>query len=135
MSTLYIVLAVIIAIVVTTVAFVIIGKVEHPTRHININWVLMMTTIVLSCTLVMVLIYHSENDKKVAQTFYNNGYEIGHNDGLAENRQPTNEEMEEWFSSTKEVIVASNEGGDLGVHIIDSNGDEWVLYADSITTK
>ena len=127
MNTLYIILAIIIASIIAFSTFVVIGAIEKH-RKININWVLLMTAIVLSCVLIMVLIYHSENDKEVAQTSYNNGYE----DGVADTHHtiPTNEEMEEWFTSTKEVTVSSNEGGDVAVHIIDGTGNEWVLVAD-----
>ena len=127
MSTLYVILAIIIGLIVASAMFVIIGAIEKH-RHININWVMMVITIVLSCVLIMVLIYHSENDKEVAQTSYNRGYE----DGVADTHHtiPTNEEMEEWFTSTKEVTVSSNEGGDVAVHIIDGTGNEWVLVAD-----
>lgn len=127
MSTLYIILAIIIGLIVASAMFVIIGAIEKH-RHININWVMMVITIVLGCVLIMVLIYHSENDKEVAQTSYNNGYE----DGVADTHHtiPTNEEMEEWFTSTKEVTVSSNESGDVAIHIIDGNNNEWVLVAD-----
>lgn len=127
MSTIYIILGIIIASIVASIAFVVIGAIEKH-RHININWVMMVIIIVLSCSLAMVLIYHSENDKEVAQTYYDNGYE----DGVADTQHtfPNNEEMEEWFTSTKEVTVSSNEGGDVAVHIIDGTGNEWVLVAD-----
>ena len=133
MTTMYIISAIILAAILTSVVFVIIGKIEHKNRKLNLNWFLLMIIIALASILCMVIIYHAQNDLTTAdvQNAYNEGYESG----ISEERFPSNEEMEEWFSSTKEVIVASNEGGDLGVHIIDSNGDEWVLYADSITTK
>ena len=126
MSTLYVVLAVIVGIIVATITFVVIGAIEKH-RKVNINWVLLMTAIILGCVLVMVLIYHNQHDKEVAQTSYDRGYE----DGVADTHHtiPTNEEMEEWFTSTKEVTVSSNEGGDVAVHIIDGTGNEWVLYA------
>lgn len=131
MSTLYVILGVIISAIVAFSAFVIIGAIEKH-RHININWVMMVITIVLSCVLIMVLIYHSENDKEVAQTSYNNGYE----DGVADTHHtiPTNSEMEEWFSSTQEVVVGTN-GSDYAVHIIDGQGEEWVLYANKVVEK
>lgn len=133
MSVSYVIASIILAIVVTSVVFVFIEKIEHKSKKINTSWLLMMIVIILSCTLAMVLIYHSEHDKEVAQTSYNNGYE----DGVADTQHtlPNNEEMEEWFSSTQEVIVGENEGGDTAVHIIDHNGEEWVLYADSTQTK
>lgn len=130
MTTLYIILAVIIASIIAFSTFVIIGAIEKK-KHINVNWVLLMVTIILGCTLAMVLIYHSENDLTLEDTqqAYNNGYE----DGVAATTHtlPSNEEMENWFSSTQEVVVGTNEGGDTAVHIIDGNGEEWVLFADS----
>ena len=135
MSVSYIISAVVLAIVITSIAFVLIGKIEHKSRKLNLNWFLLMITIALSCILTMVIIYHGQHDLTPAdiQASYNNGYE----DGVADTQHtiPTNEEMEEWFSSTKEVVVGSNEGGDTAVHIIDHAGEEWVLYADSIQTK
>lgn len=126
----YIVCAIIIASILSFVVFVVIGAIEHK-KHININWLLLMATIVLSCSLVMVIIYHSQHDLTAedVQTSYNQGYEDGK--AAEQHTLPTNEEMEEWFSSTKEVVVGSNEGGDTAVHIIDGNGEEWVLFADS----
>lgn len=126
----YIVCAIIIASILSFVVFVVIGAIEHK-KHININWLLLMATIVLSCSLVMVIIYHSQHDLTAedVQTSYNQGYEDGK--AAEQHTLPTNEEIEEWFSSTKEVVVGSNEGGDTAVHIIDGNGEEWVLFADS----
>ena len=124
----YIIAAVIIAVVITTIIFVVVGAVERH-KKVNLNWLLLMATIILACTLAMVLIYYSEHDKEVAQTSYDQGYEDGV--ASASHTLPTNEEMEEWFSSTKEVIIGENEGGDKAVHIIDGQGNEWVLIADN----
>lgn len=126
----YIIAAVIIAVVITTIIFVVVGAVEHH-KKVNLNWLLLMATIILGCTLAMVLIYHSQHD--LTQQDIQQSYEQGYEDGKAAEQHtlPTNEEMEEWFSSTKEVVVGSNEGGDTAVHIIDGNGEEWVLFADS----
>ena len=135
MTVSYIVASIILAIVLTSIAFVLIGKIEHKNRHLNFNWFLLMVLIAISCVLTMVIIYHGQHDLTAEdiQTSYNQGYE----DGKAAEHltYPSNEEMEEWFSSTKEVVVGSNEGGDTAVHIIDHAGEEWVLYADSIQTK
>ena len=130
MNTLYIVLGIVIAVIIASITFVIIGAIEHH-KKLNINWAIFMVAIILLCTLVMVLIYHNQHDLTASdiQTSYDRGYE----DGVASERHayPSNDEMEEWFSSTKEVIVGKNEGGDTAVHIIDGNGEEWVLFADS----
>lgn len=131
MSVSYIISAVILAIVLTSIAFVLIGKIEHKSRKLNLNWFLLMMLIAISCILTMVIIYHGQHDLTASdiQTSYDNGYE----DGVAATTHtyPTNEEMENWFSSTQEVVVGTNEGGDTAVHIIDGNGEEWVLFADS----
>lgn len=130
MSVSYIISAVILAIVLTSIAFVLIGKIEHKNRHLNLNWFLLMVLIAISCVLTMVIIYHGQHDLTAEdlQVAYDKGYE----DGVAATTHtyPTNEEMEQWFSSTQEVVVGTNEGGDKAVHIIDQKGDEWVLYAD-----
>lgn len=133
MTTLYIILAVIIASIIAFSTFVIIGAIEKK-KHINVNWVLLMVTIILGCTLAMVLIYHSENDLTLEDTqqAYNNGYEAGV--ASVTHTYPNNEEMEEWFSKTEKVIVGSN-GSDYAVHIIDGQGEEWVLYADEAVEK
>lgn len=131
MSTLYIILAVIIGLVVASTTFVVVGAIEKK-KHINANWLLLMTAVILACSLAMVLIYHSENDKEIAQTSYNNGYE----DGVAAEHHdyPSNEEVENWFSKTEKVIVGTN-GEDSAVHIIDGQGEEWVLYVDETINK
>lgn len=131
MSTLYVILGVIVASIIATTIFVVVGAIEHR-KHININWLLVMICIILSATLVMVLIYHNQNDKEIAQTSYNNGYEAGVAD--TQSTTPSNDEMEAWFSATQDVVIGTN-GTDYAVHIIDGNGEEWVLYADSIQTK
>ena len=131
MSTLYVVLAVIVGIIVATITFVVIGAIEKH-RKVNINWVLLMTAIILGCVLVMVLIYHNQHDKEVAQTSYDRGYEDGV--ASASHTYPNNEEMEEWFSKTEKVVVGSN-GNDTAVHIIDGQGEEWVLYVDETINK
>lgn len=131
MSIIYVVLAIVVAVILTSIAFVIIGKVEHKNRKLNISWFLMMFVIILGCTLAMVLIYHNQHDLTAEdiQQSYDQGYEDGV--ASASHTIPNNEEMEEWFSSTQKVVVGKNEGGDKAVHIIDGNGEEWVLFADS----
>lgn len=134
MSILYIVFAIIVAIVITSVIFVIIGKVEHKHRHLNINWLVMMTAIILACTLAMVLIYHNQHD--ITSEDVQSAYEQGVEDGKASEHHdyPSNEEVENWFSKTEKVIVGTN-GEDSAVHIIDGQGEEWVLYVDETINK
>lgn len=133
MSTIYIILAVIIASIIAFSTFVVIGSIEKH-KHINVNWVLLMVCIILGCSLAMVVIYHSENDLTLSDTqeAYNNGYEAGVSD--TKHTMPSNDEMEAWFSATQDVVIGTN-GTDYAVHIIDGNGEEWVLYADNIQTK
>jgi predicted PurR-regulated permease PerM len=131
MSVSYIVASIVLAIVLTSIAFVLIGKIEHKGRKINLNWLILMMLIATISILTMVLIYHAQHD--ISEDAVQNAYEQGVADGKssATHTLPTNEEMEEWFSSTQEVVVGTNEGGDVAVHIIDGNGEEWVLFADS----
>lgn len=129
----YIIAAVIIAVVITTIIFVVVGAVEHH-KKVNLNWLLLMATIILGCTLAMVLIYHSQHDltQQDIQASYDQGYEDGV--ASASHTIPTNSEMEEWFSSTQEVVVGTN-GSDYAVHIIDGQGEKWVLYANKVVEK
>ena len=133
MSTLYVILGVVIASIIAIATFVVVGAIEHK-KHININWVIFMIAIVLACSLAMVLIYHSQHDLTSAdiQASYNQGVEDGktseHHD------YPSNEEVENWFSKTEKVIVGTN-GEDTAVHIIDGQGEEWVLYVDETINK
>ena len=129
MSVSYIVASVVLASIVASVIFVLIGKIEHKSRKLNINWFLLMALIAISCVLCMVVIYHSENDLTLED---NNGYEAGVAD--TQHTTPSNDEMEAWFSATQDVVIGTN-GTDYAVHIVDGNGEEWVLYADSIQTK
>ena len=132
MSTLYVILGVVIASIVAFSAFVIIGAIEKH-RHVNVNWVLLMVAIILSCTLAMVVIYHSENDLTLEDTkeAYNNVFEAGASS--TQHTYPSNEEVEEWMSSTQEVIVSTHkDGSDPTIHIIDQQGDEWILIADEV---
>ena len=92
-----------------------------------------MLVVILSCSLAMVVIYHSENDLTLEDTkeAYDNGYEAGV--ASEHHTYPSNEEVEEWMSSTQEVIISTHkDGSDPAIHIIDKNGDEWVLVADEI---
>lgn len=131
MSVSYIVASVILAIVFTSIVFVLIGKIEHKSRKLNINWFLLMMLIAISCVLTMVLIYHAENDLTLADTqeAYDNGFEAGV--ASEHHTTPSNDEMEAWFSATQDVVIGTN-GTDYAVHIIDGNGEEWVLYADEV---
>lgn len=131
MSVSYIVASIVLAIVLTSIAFVLIGKIEHKGRKINLNWLILMMLIATISILTMVLIYHGQHD--ITSEAVQNAYEQGVADGKssATHTLPTNEEMEAWFSSTQDVVVGTNEGGDVAVHIIDGNGEEWVLFADS----
>lgn len=133
MSVSYIVASIILAVVFTSVAFVLIGKIEHKGRKINLNWLILMVAIVLGCILTMVIIYHGQNDLTASdiQTSYDRGYK----DGVASEHHtyPSNEEVEEWMSSTQEVIVSTHkDGSDPTIHIIDQQGDEWILIADEV---
>lgn len=134
MSVSYIISAVILAIVLTSIAFVLVGKIEHKSRKLNLNWFLLMMLIAISCVLTMVIIYHGQHDLTAEdiQTSYNQGVEDGktseHHD------YPSNEEVENWFSKTEKVIVGTN-GEDSAVHIIDGQGEEWVLYVDETINK
>lgn len=133
MSVSYIVASIILAVVFTSVAFVLIGKIEHKGRKINLNWLILMVAIVLGCILTMVIIYHGQNDLTASdiQASYDRGYK----DGVASEHHPypSNEEVEEWMSSTQEVIVSTHkDGSDPTIHIIDQQGDEWILIADEV---
>lgn len=134
MSVSYIISAIVLAIVFSSVVFVLIGKIEHKGRKINLNWLILMMLIATISILTMVLIYHAQHD--ISEDAVQNAYEQGVADGKssATHTLPTNEEMENWFSSTEEVVVGTN-GTDTAVHIIDQNGDEWVLYADEVIRK
>lgn len=131
MSVSYIVASVILAIVLTSIAFVLIGKIEHKNRRLNLNWFLLMALIAISCVLCMVLIYHAENDLTLEDTkeAYDNGFEAGV--ASEHHTMPSNDEMEAWFSATQDVVIGTN-GTDYAVHIVDGNGEEWVLYADEV---
>lgn len=133
MSVSYIISAVVLAVVLASIAFVIIGKIEHKGRKINLNWFFLMTTIALSCILTMVLIYHGQNDLTITDTkeAYDNGFEAGV--ASEHHTYPSNEEVENWMASTQEVIISTHkDGSDPAIHIIDSNGEEWVLIADEV---
>lgn len=133
MSVVYVIAAIILAIIFSSVVFVIIHKIEHKNRHLNLNWFLLMALIALSCVLCMVLIYHGQNDLTLEDTkeAYNNGYEAGVSS--TQHTYPSNEEVEEWMSSTQEVIISTHkDGSDPTIHIIDQQGDEWILIADEV---
>lgn len=132
MSTLYVVLAVIIGVIVATTTFVVVGAIEKK-KHINVNWVVLMTAIVLACSLVLVLIYHNQHDLTLEDTqeAYDNGFSAGVES--TQHTYPSNEEVENWMASTKEVIISTHkDGSDPTIHIIDSNGEEWILIADEV---
>lgn len=133
MSVSYIVSAVVLAIVVTSVVFVLIGRVEHKGRKINLNWLILMLLIATISILTMVLIYHGQHD--ITSEAIQNAYEQGVEDGKTSEHHtyPSNKEVEEWMASTQEVIISTHEdGSDPAIHIIDKNGDEWVLIADEV---
>lgn len=133
MSVSYIISAVVLAIVLTSIAFVLIGKIEHKGRKINLNWLILMMLIAAISILTMVLIYHGQHD--ITSETVQNAYEQGVEDGKTSEHHtyPSNEEVENWMSSTQEVIIGTHkDGSDPTIHIIDQNGDEWVLYADEV---
>lgn len=133
MSVSYIVASVVLAIVVTSIIFVLIGKIEHKNRRLNLNWFLLMMLIAISCVLTMVLVYHGQNDLTLEDTkeAYDNGFSAGVES--TQHTYPSNEEVEEWMSSTQEVIVSTHkDGSDPTIHIIDQQGDEWILIADEV---
>ena len=134
MSVSYIISAVVLASVLASILFVFIGKIEHKGRKINLNWLILMMLIATISILTMVLIYHGQHD--ITSEAIQNAYEQGVEDGkTAEHHDyPSNEEVENWFSKTEKVIVGTN-GEDTAVHIIDGQGEEWVLYVDETINK
>lgn len=134
MSVFYIVFAIILAASIASLIFALVGKIEHKGRKINLNWMLLMISIILASILGMVLIYHAQNDltqediSKASTEAYNQGVEDGK--FSATHTMPSNEEVEQWLSSTQKVTISTNDGGDKAVHIIDKDGDEWILIAD-----
>lgn len=134
MSVSYIVASVVLAIVLTSIAFVFVGKIEHKGRKINLNWLILMMLIAAISILTIVLIYHGQHD--ITSETVQNAYEQGVEDGKASEHHdyPSNEEVENWFSKTEKVIVGTN-GEDSAVHIIDGQGEEWVLYVDETINK
>lgn len=131
MSTMFIISAIVFAAVLTSIVFVIIGAIDHKGRKINLNWLLLMITIVLASVLTMTLIYHAENDLTSAniQEAYDNGYEAG----KAEATTSSIEAVENWMTNTEEVVINTHEdGSDPVIHIVDGNGEEWVLIADEV---
>ena len=133
MSVSYIVCAIILAIVLTSIVFVFIGRVEHKGRKINLSWLILMMLIATISILTMVLIYHGQHD--ITSETVQNAYEQGVENGKTSEHHtyPSNEEVEEWMASTQEVIISTHEdGSDPAIHIIDKNGDEWVLIADEV---
>ena len=133
MSVSYIVASVVLASIIASVIFVLIGKIEHKSRKLNINWFLLIALIAISCVLCMVVIYHSENDLTLEDTkeAYDNGYEAGV--ASEHHTYPSNEEVKNWMSSTQKVVIGTHkDGSDPAIHIIDKNGDEWVLIADEV---
>lgn len=130
MSTIYIILAVVVASIIAFSVFVVIGAIEKK-KHININWVLLMVCIILASILTMTLIYHHQNDLTSAniQEAYDNGYEAG----KAEATISSIEAVENWMTNTEEVVVNTHEdGSDPVIHIVDGDGEEWVLIADEV---
>lgn len=134
MSVSYIISAVVLASVIASILFVFIGKIEHNERKINLNWLILMMLIAAISILTMVLIYHGQHD--ITSEAVQNAYEQGVEDGKASEHHdyPSNEEIENWFSKTEKVIVGTN-GEDSAVHIIDGQGEEWVLYVDETINK
>ncbi|PWL40618.1 MAG: hypothetical protein DBY43_06415 [Clostridiaceae bacterium] len=133
MSVSYIISAVVLASVLASILFVFIGKIEHKGRKINLNWLILMMLIATTSILTMVLIYHGQND--ITSEAIQNAYEQGVEDGKTSEHHtyPSNEEVEEWMSSTQEVIVSTHkDGSDPTIHIIDQQGDEWILIADEV---
>lgn len=134
MSVSYIISAVVLASVLASILFVFIGKIEHKGRKINLNWLILMMLIATISILTMVLIYHGQHD--ITSEAIQNAYEQGVEDGKTSEHHdyPSNEEVENWFSKTEKVIVGTN-GEDSAVHIIDGQGEEWVLYVDETINK
>lgn len=129
----YVISAIIFAIVLASIVIVAINGIDR-NKRINLNWLVLMVAIALGCALIMVVIYHNQHDLTAfdIQTSYDRGYEDGV--ASASHTYPNNEEMEEWFSKTEKVVVGSN-GNDTAVHIIDGQGEEWVLYVDETINK
>lgn len=133
MSVSYIISAIVLASIVASVIFVFIGKIEHKGRKINLNWLILMLAIALGCILTMVLIYHGQNDLTLEDTkeAYDNGFEAGVSS--TQHTYPSNDEIENWMANTEEVIISTHSNGsDPAIHIIDKNGDEWILIADEV---
>ena len=83
MSIIYVISAIILATIISVTIFGLVGAVEHH-KHINLKWVILMITIILSCSLIMVLIYHNQNDIPIGEVkeAYSDSYEDGYNQAI-----------------------------------------------------
>lgn len=133
MSVSYVVASIVLASVLASILFVLIGKIEHKGRKINLNWLILMMLIATISILTMFLIYHGQHD--LTSSDLQNAYEQGVEDGKTSEHHtyPSNEEVENWMASTQKVVIGTHkDGSDPAIHIIDKNGDEWVLIADEV---
>lgn len=116
------------AIVVIMVVYGLVINLEAMTRNKSMNPRAMFILMVIIAITLSVVLDHIDYSKSTPNEVftnedlvnsYNGGYEEGYNKAYAT--------TEDWFSGLQSVTISED---NTTIHIVDSNGEEWVLVSD-----
>lgn len=122
------VVMVVIALSIVMVAYGVIINIEAIVQKKAINPRAMLIIMAILAISVVVLICNIDYSKSVPAEIFTNedvtgAYNAGYDAGIEDSYTTT----EDWFSNLQNVTISENNST---IHLIDSNGEEWVLVSD-----
>lgn len=122
------VVMVVIALSIVMVAYGVIINIEAIVQKKAINPRAMLIIMAILAISVVVLICNIDYSKSVPAEIFTNedvtgAYNAGYDAGIEDSYTTT----EDWFSNLQNVTISENNST---IHLIDGNGEEWVLVSD-----
>ena len=114
--------------VIINIEAIITKKSMNPRAMFIIMAILAISVIVLICNIVIVLICNIDYNKSTpAEVFTNEDVTGAYNTGYDKGVEEAYATTENWFSNLQNVTISEDNST---IHLIDSNGEEWVLVSD-----
>ena len=122
------VVMVVIALSIVMIAYGVIINIEAIAHRKSMNPRAMLIIMAILAISTIVLICNIDYSKSIPAEAYTNedvtgAYNAGYDAGIEEAYATT----EDWFSNLQSVTIGTD---DTTIHIVDSNGEEWVLVSD-----
>ena len=117
-------IVIVVATIVTVIGLAVYGIVHK--KDMNPKFLLVIFTIIAIMGLILIcnIVYDKSEPAEVytqedVTGSYNNGYDKGYEEAYAT--------LDEWFSNLQSVTIGDDNST---IHILDNNGEEWILVSD-----